>query len=190
MEIVEKTDQAVWRRHIADLGPPEWWNHHGLKLKPEAVTNETGGPILVLKSNTARLTIASDLYKEVGWRLSWRIKHSAGGVDRDEGYRTFQDRQLKIAFGLDDRVEEDYFWLMSKFKATAAHQGLYIRRREWLNLPGPGNGLDGDPNLSVLADDEVKSAVRELLSSPRNSVMEDQSLDSVFQNKLVAQYQV
>lgn len=42
-------------------------------------------------------------------------------------------------------------------------QGAFIRYGNFLNIPSPGTGHDGDPNISILIDGPIRRAVRQLL---------------------------
>jgi hypothetical protein len=60
-------------------------------------------------------------------------------------------------------MEESGEWLLDRYGGDSAAQGFYIRWRNCLNIPCPGTGHDGDPNISVTLSDDIKEAVRQLL---------------------------
>ena len=81
-------------------------------------------------------------------------------------------KNLRCAFGLSD--EEDYDgsratflpWRntnIERYGGTCFYQGVFLRYEYFLNIPGPGTGNDGNPNISVELDDGIKNAVRQLL---------------------------
>lgn len=74
---------------------------------------------------------------------------------------------VAAAFGLTDylpmQLPGDF--LLEKYGGDVACQFLFIRWQDYLNIPGPGTGHDGDPNISIKLTDEIKEAIRALLAS-------------------------
>ena len=94
-----------------------------------------------------------------------------------KGRAWFSEEDLKSAFGFSDKSGEYGYWLIERYGADVASQGKYIRWRDHLNIPCPGIGNDGDPNVSIYLDDDIKNAVRELLSEERSY---EEKVDSSF----------
>lgn len=67
--------------------------------------------------------------------------------------------QLAAAFGLSDESGDFGDWLIERYRADSAEQRLWIRYGNQLNIPGPGTGHDGDPNISIELDGDIKKAV-------------------------------
>ena len=76
------------------------------------------------------------------------------------------EEQLRVMFGLDnDFVTPGHSqWLIKEYEADVAEQTLFIRKGNYLNIPCPGTAHDGDPNVSIELDDEIKEKVKELIS--------------------------
>lgn len=53
--------------------------------------------------------------------------------------------------------------MLDRFGGTVARQGIFIRWRDFMNIPGPGTGGDGDANISVMITGEIKEAIKTIL---------------------------
>lgn len=142
---------------------PIWCHHHCTKISPKGIGIE--GKSLTLEGSAAILYIAYD--PKIGradapWKLTWEIKHSQS--EKVIGTTIFTTGYMRQAFGLtDDRPDEEN-WLLERFGGSVAIQGHYIRYGPFLNIPGPGTGHDGDQNISIMLDLDIKDAVGKLLS--------------------------
>jgi hypothetical protein len=146
---------------------PIWWHHHGQKM---GVSEEIAGR-LIIESNAARLTIqkASLVFPgrttvENDWFVDWKVAQCWPLEEIVSGRRWFTTEDVRQAFGLSANSGKYGEWLIERYGAEAAEQMKYIRWRCWLNIPGPGTGNDGDPNISILIDDKILQAVAKLLA--------------------------
>jgi hypothetical protein len=89
----------------------------------------------------------------------WFLVHSTGQI---EGNIKMSRAEVRVAFGLAAQTEDRTF--AKKFNADAASPGRFIRRGSYLNLPMPGTGVDGDPNISVYISPEIRLAIQALLA--------------------------
>lgn len=96
------------------------------------------------------------------WEVSWGLMHDCGKV---EGYIHMTDEELRRAFGLEDGLGVFGKALADRTstKVDAAEQGKFVRAGKWLNIPHPGTGLQGDPNISIEVDGYMRLAILELL---------------------------
>lgn len=139
---------------------PHWCNTHCYKMKP--IFNKST-KCLLIKSSTAVLSITRsrrNLFN--GWFVCWCIIHAPWSKSR--GSVVMDSTELKSAFGLADTNIEDTDWLLEDYGGNSAIQGKYIRCGYYLNIPCPGTGHDGDPNISIKIDRSIKSAIQELLT--------------------------
>ncbi len=139
---------------------PNWCHMHGRKI---SISKLVLGKLrsLLLKSNAVILIISQE--KDNLWSVFWEIIFAPNS--KVEGNILFTAKELKIAFGLsDDENSKSGQWLIDRYGADVAEQGKYIRRGDFLNIPGPGTGNDGDPNVSIHLDNEIKNAIRDLLA--------------------------
>lgn len=140
---------------------PDWYHHHGTKVGVDE--KSVSATSVAFCSNAARLEIRLAGEK---WMVEWEIKFEApnAGV---WGRVYMADETLCGAFGIprakEDRGARHSSWLASRYRADSAVQGAYIRKGNYLNIPGPGTGHDGDPNISILLDDQIRNAVRRLI---------------------------
>lgn len=137
------------------MGKPIWWHHHGIKLSVMTkVKNE-----LILESSAAKLSIS--FLKKNHWEVCWEVGQVGG--QGSEGTVILSSKELREAFdyGLTPVKAEDF--LFTRYGATAGRQGKFIRTDRFLNIPCPGTGNDGDPNISILITTEIKEAVKKLL---------------------------
>jgi len=142
---------------------PAWWHLNGTKMRP---LSDFQHRLLHIISDSATLTISPDenhLERKI-WLLSWEITRvSALGIKIELKMPT---EVLCRAFALDDDPSSSDEYLLKHYGAGAAERGYYIRAGNYLNIPGPGTGSDGDPNISILLDDDIQELLRELLGLP------------------------
>ncbi len=99
------------------------------------------------------------------FKVAWRITFAVGG-EWMQGDVHFSEDELKQAFNLlpPNSAVGDLVVMKEKFDADRAVPGHFIRKGKFLNVPMPGTGMDGDPNISILITDEIQKAVRNLIS--------------------------
>lgn len=139
-----------------EIGKPVWWHHHGAKI---SILNQSDTQ-LWLGSKVAKLTI-SKRSDGSGWTIQWSIQHSP--AEYSEGKRHFTDDALAAAFCLNQLTGDFGDWIIEQYGASAAEQQLFIRWDYNLNIPCPGTGHDGDPNISIYVEPEIIEAVARLL---------------------------
>ncbi|OGY28025.1 MAG: hypothetical protein A3F33_02715 [Candidatus Woykebacteria bacterium RIFCSPHIGHO2_12_FULL_43_10] len=156
---------AVQRRNLGILGHhPTWFHHHGSKMHLELLDQQNRR--LVISGSAAKVIIrkASSVYPNAkGWFVDWEVVQYRPYEEGVRGRSQFNDEDFKSAFGLSEKPGEFGHWLIQQFGASAAGQGQYIRWGNFLNIPCPGTGHDGDPNVSIYLDEEIQKAVRQLL---------------------------
>ena len=143
---------------------PSWFHAHGFKMEkgggpPLVVVH---GPKVLIGNNVAYLLISPQFGQIGSYRISWRITFFQG--DYVEGRIHVTAAELRAAFGISEQPCLDNAFA-DHFLADSAVQGHYIRRGNFLNIPMPGTGTDGDPNISIYLDDEIKQAVRDFLAA-------------------------
>jgi len=132
----------------SNLGP-RWWHPHGIKM---VMRNRGKREPLIIESGVARLEIKRN--SGGGCIAAWRIVHdSLSGVD---GRVLMTEKEFKHAFGLVKQSDDLGDEILSEYGGTAASPGVFIRYEEWLNIPCPGTGLSGDPNISLKITHEMK----------------------------------
>lgn len=145
----------------------KWCHHHGSKMYVESLDQQNR--ILVISGSAAKVTIrrASSVYPDIKrkeWFVDWEVVQCAPCKEGTRGRTRFSDEDLAAAFGLSDSSGKSGDWLIQEFGAHVAEQGKYIRWGVYLNIPCPGTGNDGDPNVSIHLDDEIRNAVQQLLA--------------------------
>lgn len=146
---------------MATVGP-KWWHHHGMKIGVQKVDREMR--TVVLKASAAQLTISPFKTTTVKgrWLVEWEVVQSMN--EKVKGSIIFSREEIETAFGLSQKVPERWDqWLIQQYDAHFAHQGKYIRRGNYLNIPCPGTGHDGDPNISIKLSEQICSAVQNIL---------------------------
>lgn len=121
---------------------------------------------LSIKGSAAELTIARTHDRRiVEWLVNWKINHSLDTCV--SGKTLFSSENLVRAFNLIIFINPEHDsgeWLIKRYGGTEAKQGRFIRYRDHLNIPGPGTGSDGDPNISIKLNQKIKDAVGSLIS--------------------------
>lgn len=141
-------------------GIPNWCHHHGSKMRVEEFSK--GNYLLVIAGSAAsvRITRRAKTVDEE-WFVEWEVVQSQQA--KVNGRAFFASDDLRAAFGLSQESGEFGDWLIEQFGADSASQGKFIRWKNFLNIPCPGTGHDGDPNVSIHIDDDVQNAIRQLL---------------------------
>ncbi len=142
----------------APWGYPDWFHHHGNKV--EVFNLDLKGRGLILKASAAHLTVGPHPANPDRWIVAWEVHHRGAQV---AGETSMSTELLRRAFGLTDETERAGEWLIDRYGGDTAFPGIYIRWHDCLNIPCPGTGGDGDPNISILLTNEIKEAVRQLL---------------------------
>ncbi len=144
---------------IESIGPV-WHHDHGTKMGLLHVDSERG--VVLLGSSAASVQIFRML-KEV--LIEWTVEYSP--ISWVRGRITMSLTQLATAFdipcvesplGLDCSQ-----WILDLFGGDRAIQGCFIGYQEFLSIPGPGTGHDGDPNVSIMISPQIRDAVKQIL---------------------------
>ncbi len=147
------------------LGFPIWYHHHGGKMSIELFDQKN--KVLIIGGNAAKIILqkASPMFPNMkGWFVDWLVIYFKPCHEKACGRSRFNKETLAAAFGLSESSGENSDWLIKRFGADSAEQGKYIRWENFLNIPCPGTGNDGDPNVSIYLNDEIRNAVRRLLA--------------------------
>lgn len=138
---------------------PNWWCERGGKMKVESLENHQ----LMLKGSAATLIISPANEPPYIWKVEWEVIHTRH-QSWSRGQTLWTIEMLQAAFGLRSRITGDFGdWMIERFGADAAEQREFIRWETFLNIPGPGTGHQGDPNISIRITEEIQEAVKELL---------------------------
>ena len=140
--------------------PPRWWVNHGHKMEVAE-----GGPkeneLVLINGEVARLVITRSKSGPQRYELAWNVHHACGHT---EGHVRLDSGDLLLAFGLIDGKRPGHsVFPHAPETPDADAEGAYFRRGNYLNIPHPGTGLQGDPNISVFLTSEIKRAVKELI---------------------------
>ena len=144
------------------LSLPDWCHSHCAKM--QQVSLDVNLHVLAIRGSAAFLRISpANLDASEGWFVEWEITH--GPWSTSSG-RVIMDRnELEAAFGLSEETGKDGNWLLERYGGDSAVQGKFMRSGNYLNIPCPGTGHDGDPNISIELSDNIRDAVRQLLST-------------------------
>lgn len=144
---------------LLDIDWPDWWHYHGYDMVLEELSPDK--EYLKISSNSAQLLIKRH-FNNKDWYVDRQLIHRQS-YQRFEGSIVMNDDQIRAAFGLDDTYSETSEELIRLYGGTVAVQGLFIRYRDFLNIPNPGAGNDGDQNISIKLDGQIKGAVKQIL---------------------------
>ena len=155
------------KKPVFVCGYPIWYHHHGHKIK---VDKKIKGWIS-LKGSAASLDIQKAInrfpsleYLKGQWLADWTVVQFGPTEEMVKGRRVFTVADLQNAFGLDEGSGPSGESLIKLYGADVAEQMKYIRWKEFLNIPCPGTGNDGDPNISILITQEIQAAATELIA--------------------------
>ena len=151
---------------FSDLNVPDWYHFHGNKLKAKI---EQGTLVIKSKTTTVRIrqTFAEDCCAV--WNVEYHILHSLDNFSSGNIVMTQED--FKSAFGISEDCDHLFGQhIINRFGGNVACQGKYIRFGDFLNIPCPGTGCDGDPNVSINLDPEVRKIVSEFVRDVELSI--------------------
>lgn len=140
---------------ISGIGT-KWWHPHGIKLI--LAERKTRGP-LVIESGASRLEISKN--PGGGFVADCRIRHIMTSVAHGRIFTT--EKEFKHAFDIAVQTDENGSEVLLEYGGTAASTGVFIRYKDWLNLPCPGTGFDGDPNISLKLTEEIKKEAKSFI---------------------------
>jgi len=137
---------------------PIWFHAHGSKMEIVAHDKNT----ISIRSNAASLLIRRSLVGVVDYLVEWNIDHDPGFT---KGNVWMTGSELASAFGLSDNMGDFGEWLIARFGGTTAAEGKFIRYKKFLNVPCPGTGNDGDPNISIMINNNIREAICHILAA-------------------------
>lgn len=136
---------------------PKWWHSHGTKMK--LITTGICNEFFILQGSAAELIVTR---KRTLWLVSWKVIQSPD--EQTIGQVLFSNDDLLVAFGFSGyNFHPGSEWLIEQYGGTVARQGKYIRYKNFLNIPCPGTGNDGDPNISIELGEEIMKAAVQLV---------------------------
>lgn len=144
------------------FGMPIWFHHHGTKVTYIGF-NHANAPerTMLLKSSVVKIEIYPNR-PGTGYIVFYVITQSP--ETNNTGQIWMDKEDLEAAFGMRSTCEAfGGQWLADKYGADVAHQGKYIRYGNFLNIPSPGTGSDGDPNVSLHVDEKMREAIKDII---------------------------
>ena len=151
-------------------GMPDWFHGHGFKMGIEFF-DPLLVPHLIISASAAKVTIrpATSVYPDYkghpgNWFVDWEIVQCRPYEEGVRGRAILSAEDLSVAFSAHSSgpYANNQRNLAERFEADFMRQRAFIRRGRFLNIPGPGTGHDGDPNVSILLDEAMLIAVKQL----------------------------
>jgi hypothetical protein len=168
--MAEKTALIPRKKPVMYMGCPVWWHHHGCKIKIKSLNLISKELLLFSSTVFIRICLEQSVRKEA-WGVAWHITHFYPTAEIASGKVLFSKNELKAAFCLGDDLGQESrdggMWLIDAYGGDIAAQGKFIlythNFSNFLNIPCPGTGHDGDPNVSILVSDEIREAISKLV---------------------------
>jgi hypothetical protein len=143
-----------------EFGPsgigPKWWHPHGIKM---IMPKRQKRGHLIMESGAAHLEISKN--SGGGCTADWKIRHTMSSVVNGSIFMT--EKEFKQAFGISEQTDEFGDDILAEYGGSSARAGVFIRYQDWLNLPCPGTGHDGDPNISLKLTEEIKKEAKSFI---------------------------
>lgn len=133
---------------------PIWFHNHGWKMELKGSSKKE----ILIKGSAAKLIISVNEEREDSYLVIYEINH---GVGETKGSIRFNMAMLLDAFGMTEHFKNTS--ILSDYGGDSAMQGAFIRWKDFLNIPGPGTAFDGDPNISLEINEDMRVAVRDML---------------------------
>jgi hypothetical protein len=135
---------------------PRWFNPAGndarLVERRSKKPNLIPALTIVASNGSSQLKIRRHTTDKRFWHVRWRIFYKNGARLEGEFYWTSHD--ICAAFGENDM---GIFWHVPGSR--------FARVGNYLNVPCPGTGHDGDPNISILLNPTIRAAVKKLIQT-------------------------
>lgn len=165
MEVV-RTEMPEWSQYLKRpelvRGKPNWWHPGGSNINLVSVSENS----INFASRFTKFSMIKE-YDRHGLIMEWQIYSQVDNHStlkhHYQGKMNFDLPTAAAAFGLVDLCHSSSLWMIDLYGGSAARQGFFIRYGDYLTIPGPGTGRDGDANLSLLLDTEVKEWIVNLL---------------------------
>jgi len=156
--------KTKWKRREIGIAYPAWFNRNGHKMQLQKINIARDKKELYIVGGSSALLSIKQFNRPSGraWLIEWMLIKSI--TEKVNGQVVFDYDDLSAAFGLSNYSSDLGDWVIAEFGATSAQQGKYIRAKDYLNIPCAGTGQDGDPNISIELDIEIKDAIRQLLA--------------------------
>lgn len=141
-----------------NLMAPSWFHQsgHSMQLGGFQIRNPMGRDTVLLCSKESQLQILPiGQAFHVFWETRGRCRHLQGELIMDS-------EQIQLAFGLCSSLSQN-----GNGKYDRKKMGLFIGEGPHLNIPCAGTGEDGDPNISIFLTEEIKNAVKRLVTCQR-----------------------
>jgi hypothetical protein len=143
---------------------PIWFNEHGINM--HVIDLKVDGRRVVIGTKAAKLEIS--LYPNpvvpTGWLVEWEVKFSQS--EHVNGRFITSSDRIRRMFGIDgiqDRRGVPPKWMVERYGIHDGVQGVFGRWNDFLNVPCPGTGHDGDPNISIQITKDMKVAIQVIL---------------------------
>lgn len=145
----------------SEMARPSWFNPHGQRVwrinKPPKHRH------LTLNSNTVEIRITQKGQPQLReWRVEWDIAY-ASYDDIVSGHVIMTTEQLEAAFGVTNNTSP-HRGMLDRYGAYCAWPRKFVRRGDYLNLSRPGTQHKGDRNASIIINQHVSAAARQLAS--------------------------
>ncbi len=140
--------------------PPSWFVGHGNKMGVDCL-NAGDDVLRITNGSVATLSLAR--LRDRGFMVMFSITHASG---QTSGRLGFSKNDLRRAFSnrrYSDKETLEFANACGK-QLDAGEQGLYFRLGNYLNIPCPGTGMQGDSNVSIYITPEIRRAVMKFLS--------------------------
>jgi hypothetical protein len=155
---MSKIMTAVAPKKMKPFGMPLWFHGHGMRIAWYGFDDATAPTsTMILNSNSVKIKIRSNAGH--GYIVEYTITQSPDC--HNSGTIWMSKKNIEAAFGLSNTCPEfGGQWLADEYGADVAQQGQYIRYGNFLNIPGPGTGNDGDSNVSIFIDKKIQDAIK------------------------------
>ncbi len=152
---------------------PAWWHSHGFiipRIRKENQQVNFEYELEKEKRIIRRITIKKEKTVNV-FSINYEI--DANESSTYYGSITASYKTIEAMFGFKKWNEDSGTELLSKFchdpdnpfETDKCASNVFIRYKEFLNIPGPSWGHHTDPAISIMVNEEIKSAIRWLMKS-------------------------
>lgn len=149
---------------VGDLYP-KWYHPRGDKVRVENLDMRRHVLELGSRAVQVRITRMVSTSNE-RWIVEWKIRFSQR-LDYSQGRLVMSRQLLRRIFGLDGNGEQERStWLLDRYGADAGEPGFFLRWGDYVNIPGPGTGHDGDANVSIEIYPFLTDCLTVLLAAP------------------------
>lgn len=143
---------------------PNWWHSYGRLVSRTLERQESE---LTFSSGAAHIKIGRSSTPRNMFEVRWII--FTKGQGRVDGFRVFNKKEMVSAFNIAGECGTSDTEFAGRYDADVGIPGYFIRKDDYLNIPCPGTGIGGDPNISIKITQVMRDQITKFIETQTTS---------------------